>query len=183
MSTRRPNRGAIALVRETNPQNFYSVFLARLKPFEKRSSNWIREFLRSPAGRLLLEQRCTWTTYPVISEDDLATVPVPNDEENWDMVDRLCTLAYRCESLARILVNAAKTLIEALIERKVTEDELMVAQMRLENGEDSADRAILNRLFEGGWDATETRPLFPDLDAYYETLRMVEREQTEDAAK
>ncbi|MDP1563439.1 MAG: hypothetical protein Q8M16_18820, partial [Pirellulaceae bacterium] len=69
------------------------------------------------------------------------------------------------------------------IERKVTEVALIHAQTCLERGDDKADRAILSRLFEGGLDATETRQLFPDLDAYYENLRLVEREQTEVAAK
>ena len=81
------------------------------------------------------------------------------------------------------LVSISKQLVEALIERKVTEDELIDAQTRLEQGDDSADRAILGRLYEGGWDAMETRPLFPDLDAYYETLRMVDQAQTDGDAK
>lgn len=81
--------------------------------------------------------------------------------------------------ISRQLVDSAKLLVESLIERQVTEDELIHAQTRLEQGDQSADRAILSRLYEGGWDADHTRPLFPDLDAYYETLRMVERESAE----
>jgi type I restriction enzyme, S subunit len=82
-----------------------------------------------------------------------------------------------------LAADAAKLLVEALIERNISEADLIHAQTLLEQGNDSADRAILSRLYEGGFDATEPRPLFPDLDAYYETLRMVEREQTEVAAK
>lgn len=92
-------------------------------------------------------------------------------------------LADKLSRLSERLVASAKLLVEALIERNVTEDELIYAHTRLEQGDESADRAILSRLYEGGWDATETRPLFPDMDAYYDILRMVEREQTEDAAK
>jgi type I restriction enzyme S subunit len=124
----------------------------------------------------------TGSTHPRVTREDVLDVLIP-----WiktpELAGNKLALAQRAYFMSDRLISLAKLLVEALIERKVAEDELVHAQTGFENGDDSADRAILSRLFEGGWDATETRPLFPDLDAYYKTLRMVEREQTEGAAK
>ena len=72
-------------------------------------------------------------------------------------------------------MTASKVLVEALINRQITEDEFATAQLQLENKDQSGDRTILSRLYEGGIDATDTKPLFPDLDAYYETLQLAEQ--------
>lgn len=124
----------------------------------------------------------TGSTHPRVAREDVLDSYVP-----WihspEVAGRKLAFAQRCYVLSDKLVSSAKLLVESLIERKVTENELIDAQTRLEQGDDSADRAILRRLYEGGWDATDTRPLFPDLDAYYETLRMIVQEQSEVASK
>jgi type I restriction enzyme S subunit len=61
-------------------------------------------------------------------------------------------------------------LIEALIDGKVTETDLVAAQEALERGDNSADRALLRRLTRQGIDAPDQPPLFPDLDALYTLL-------------
>ncbi len=109
-------------------------------------------------------------------------VPVP-DPRIQDFIGDKLQVADRVTRTSECLLASAKLLVEALIEQKLADEELINAQNQLEKGEDSADRSILSRLYEGGWDAKETRPLFPDLDTYYETLRMIEGEQTEIAAK
>jgi type I restriction enzyme S subunit len=77
--------------------------------------------------------------------------------------------------LRRDLVLAAKFLVDGVVDRKISDNELATAQSQLEEGDCTGDRAILSRLHEGGIDSTGTRLLFPDLDAYYETLRMAEQ--------
>jgi type I restriction enzyme S subunit len=65
---------------------------------------------------------------------------------------------------ARKLLTAARLLVEALIERKVTEAEL------IEAGKDpDADRALLSRLAEDGVDGAGA-PLFVDLDGLAELI-------------
>lgn len=69
----------------------------------------------------------------------------------------------------RTLVTAARLLVEALIERKVTEAELIAA------GKDAdADRALLARLTEDGLDGVGA-PLFSDLDSLAELLAEAQR--------
>jgi type I restriction enzyme S subunit len=141
-------------------------------------------WLNRTEGQFQLNQWSVKTTVDHTSLEYIRAVRIPRLSNR---IEEQLASSLKRSSLAnyysKVCIDAAKLLVEALIERKVTEDELIHAQTRLEQGDDSADRAILSRLFEGGWDATGTRPLFPDFDAYYETLRMVEREQTEAAAK
>ena len=56
-------------------------------------------------------------------------------------------------------------LVEALIEQKVTEVELIAAHNDAER-----DRKLLARLTTRGLDVADAPPLFPDLDALFELL-------------
>ena len=170
VSTRRPNRGAIAIVDEDSNSTFYSVFLARLKPKEKNFGYWLKEFLRHDAGKLLLLQRCTWTTYPVISEDDLETIPVPEIPKDWEFIAGLSKNSVQFEAFAANLIGCAKTLVEALIEGQLTEEQLIQAQQALEDGDNTLDRAILSKLSSEGYAVEGAAPLFSDLDELYRLL-------------
>ena len=78
MSTRRPDRGAVALVEESYEGSFCSVFLARIQVIaNKVKPGFLQQYLRTDVAKLFIVQRCTETTYPVISEDDIETIPVP----------------------------------------------------------------------------------------------------------
>lgn len=170
VSTRRPNRGAIAVVEESSKDVFYSVFLARLKPKNKSFGYWLKEYLRHDAGKLLLLQRCTWTTYPVISEDDLETVPVPKLVDDWEHIAKLSTQSVLLEEYATKLTHVAKKIVEGLIEGTITEGNLVQAQNALEQGDTSLDRAILSQMTEAGYAVAGSKPLFTDLDEFYDLL-------------
>jgi type I restriction enzyme S subunit len=79
------------------------------------------------------------------------------------------------QRLMRALISSTKHIAEALVEKRLIDHELSLAESGLNAGDQLGDRAILSRLYEGGLDATDTQPLFPDLDAYYETLLMAEQ--------
>ena len=87
---------------------------------------------------------------------------------------RILENAQREYFASDLLVIAAKLIVEALIEGRVTEDEIAAAQIQLEHGDQTGDRAILARLFNDGMDTTEGKRLFSDLDAHYETLQLAE---------
>src|SRR5690606_8083441 len=149
---------------------FYSVFLARLKPKNKSFGYWLKEYLRHDAGKLLLLQRCTWTTYPVISEDDLETVPVPKLVDDWEHIAKLSTQSVLLEEYATKLTHVAKKIVEGLIEGTITEGNLVQAQNALEQGDTSLDRAILSQMTEAGYAVAGSKPLFTDLDKFYDML-------------
>ncbi len=66
---------------------------------------------------------------------------------------------------SKALVAAAQSIVEALIERKVTETELVAAHK-----DPVADHALLERLSADGLDVEDADPLFPDLDKLEELL-------------
>lgn len=146
--------------------------------------DYLVAYLESFYGQQMLWRQAYGATRPAIDYPGvrclLVRVPSPSVQK---VIGDSVRAGINSRQFSIGMVAAAKSLVEALIERKVTEAEIIHAQTRLEQGDETADRAILSRLFEGGWDAKETRPLFPDLDAYYETLRIVERDQMKVAAK
>ncbi|HDZ9226466.1 TPA: restriction endonuclease subunit S [Vibrio cholerae] len=180
VSTRRPNRGAVAVIEESSSTTFYSVFLARLKPKNKNFGYWLKEFLRHDAGKLLLLQRCTWTTYPVISEDDIETIPVPEIPNDWDFVARLSRQSVELEAFATNLTTSAKTLVEALIEGQLTEQQLIQAQQALDDGDNSLDQAILSKLSIEGYGIEGATPLFSDIDELYGLLEGAAQAEAEE---
>ncbi|BAZ08872.1 hypothetical protein NIES4071_06780 [Calothrix sp. NIES-4071] len=78
------------------------------------------------------------------------------------------------------LTTAAKLLVEALIEGKLTEDELKNAQLSLEKGAREPDKAILSRLTRKGIDVKDEPPLFPDIDALYEIIDQLDKDGEEE---
>jgi type I restriction enzyme S subunit len=180
VSTRRPNRGAIAVVEESSNTTFYSVFLARLKPKNRNFGYWLKEFLRHDAGKLLLLQRCTWTTYPVISEDDLETIPVPEIPNDWNFVAYQSRQSVELEAFATNLTTSAKTLVEALIDGELTEQQLIHAQQALEDGDNGLDQAILSKLSSEGYAIKGATPLFSDLDELYSLLQSSAQTESEE---
>lgn len=97
-------------------------------------------------------------THPRVGTDEVLDVLVPWREDH-EALGRSLERAQKAYFGARALVSAARLLVEALIERKVTEAELIAASK-----DPAADRALLSRLAEDGLDGTGRR-LFSDLDA------------------
>lgn len=99
----------------------------------------------------------TGATHPRIDADEVLDILVPWHAEH-EALGRSLEVAQDCYRGARSLVSAARLLVEALIERKVTEPELIAAAT-----DPAADRALLARLTTGGLDAAGD-PLFPNLE-------------------
>lgn len=72
-------------------------------------------------------------------------------------------------NMAKLLVESARSLVEFLIDGKLTEQLLIGAQNSLEAGDISLDREILARLTTKGLDS-DGDPLFSDLDQLYDLL-------------
>ena len=76
--------------------------------------------------------------------------------------------AVDARTAATTLTSAATTLVEHLIDGRLTEADLVAAQKALEAGDRSADREILKALRQS--DAPEAKPLIADVDALYALL-------------
>ena len=83
--------------------------------------------------------------------------------------EALCT-ADTLFKLSTRLIQAAKTLVEALIEGQLTEHQLIQAQQALEDGDNSLDQAILSKISSEGYAIDGAAPLFSDIDELYRLL-------------
>ncbi len=101
----------------------------------------------------------TGSVIPKVTSENLLRICVPTAAVRATSdIGRPLRRARERESLSGRLTTSARLLVEALIERKVTEKELITAHT-----DPAADRALLSRLATDGFDG-EAEPLFPDLD-------------------
>jgi type I restriction enzyme S subunit len=117
----------------------------------------------------LQEQLLQWsvqTTVEHISNSIIAGALVPRlkDEEENKLADDVLW-SRTAGWISNRLILAAKLLVESLIERRVTEDELVAA-----HNDSSADRDLMQRLRVDGFDESGSSPLFEDLDRLQELL-------------
>jgi type I restriction enzyme S subunit len=75
-------------------------------------------------------------------------------------------------------MTAARLLVEALIDSRLSEDDLKAAEQQLEQGNRQLDRAILSRISVSGVDTEGAPPLFIDLEALYAAIDEAERVAT-----
>lgn len=131
VSTRRPTRRAVTVVPEELAGSYASVFLARLRAKPGNSPYYIQQYLRSIVGVLFLEQRCTETTYPVISEDDLETVPIPIVESEVQKEIEASTRSYeKLLSMSANLVREAEADVKALIEGRLDVEGIVAGRIQ-----------------------------------------------------
>jgi type I restriction enzyme S subunit len=138
----------------------------------------VATFLNSDVGRSLQDKIVYGGVIPQISQDDLLSLPIP--QAVLDAADQLASWenakeqALRC---AQRLVAAAKFLVEALIDGRLSEREMITVQHALESGDQTLDRTILSRLTEDGIDVVAKPRLFADLDALYVAIDEARRTQ------
>jgi type I restriction enzyme S subunit len=160
VGTVRPERKNVGIVPPSSRGQLVATSgVAVLRAKSPVHAAFLWSYLRSDAATEQLMRWNTGAAYPAIDDEVALRVLVPHSRD--DDVVRLGARWMRIPALyawATELVAAARLLVEALIERKVTEAELIAA------GQDvAADRALLARLAEDGLDGTG-KPLFSDLD-------------------
>lgn len=151
-----------------------STELLCVRPRSGISGWFLYGVLKLPCTVRQFQPLANGSTLPRISSEDVLDVMIP-----WhDDADRLGEDLERAQAMyfaAQKLTTTAKLLVEALIEGKVTDAELVAAQESLERGDHSADRSLLRRLTRKGLDVPGESPLFPDLDAFYDLLAQTEQ--------
>ena len=91
-----------------------------------------------------------------------------------DEIENIISQEFLLIELAQQLIfrisKSAQYLVEALILGVIDENKLVQAQNALEQGDNSLDRAILSQMTEEGYAVAGSKPLFADLDEFYELL-------------
>ena len=158
-----------------------SLFLVRIDP-AKANPAFVAGFLRSYTGQRLIEKGVYGSTGQLnLSSTALRNIPildVPLEFQNF-LGETLCT-ADTLFKLSTRLTQSAKTLVEALIEGQLTEQQLIQAQQSLEDGDNSLDQAILSKLSAEGYAIEGATPLFSDVDELYSLLEEAAQAEAEE---
>ena len=138
-------------------------------------ASYVRTYLNTKLGYIQIQSTVRGITahsYP----DDVKTlniyIPKISDKqkEEWFLQDLYLVKAGLSNEYATKLVTVAKYLVEGLISGLISEDQLIQAQNALEQGDTSLDRAILSQMTEDGYAVAGSKPLFSDLDEFYDLL-------------
>jgi type I restriction enzyme, S subunit len=123
----------------------------------------------------------TGSTHPRVSREDILDLMIPWSDEH-QLLGQQLEMAQKGYFISENLTVAAKLLVEALIEGKISEADLKAAQEGLEKSDITLDREILDRLTRKGIDRPNEPPLFPDLDALYAALASLDKTETNEEA-
>ncbi|WP_052896249.1 restriction endonuclease subunit S [Escherichia coli] len=141
----------------------------------------LTHWLNRPEGQMQLNQWAVKTTVEHTSLSDIGRVLIPRLDKSLEnkLADYLLNarLAYR---YAKFLTQVAKTLVEALIEGQLPEQQLIQAQQALEDGDNSFDQAILSKLSAEGYAIEGATPLFSDVDELYSLLEEAAQAEAEE---
>lgn len=141
----------------------------------------LTHWLNRPEGQMQLNQWAVKTTVEHTSLSDIGRVLIPRLDKSLEnkLADYLLNarLAYR---YAKFLTQVAKTLVEALIEGQLTEQQLILAQQALEDGDNSLDQAIISKLSAEGYAIEGATPLFSDVDELYSLLEDAAQAEAEE---
>jgi type I restriction enzyme S subunit len=173
VATVRPNRKNVAIVGEVsdNLPIVASTGFAALRFESNEAAAFYHSWLRCDAATQQLIQWNAGGSYPAIEEDIPLRILVPPFSDDAVLaVGRDCMTKLVAGDFAGKLCDAAKLLVEALIDGKITEIELVDAQEALERGDHSLDRAILSRMTEDGIDVVGNPRLFADVDSLYAAI-------------
>ncbi|WNG39310.1 hypothetical protein F0U61_40830 [Archangium violaceum] len=171
VSTVRPNRKNVGLVLPSDDSLALvaSTGFAVLRFENAANAAFYHSFLRSDAATQQLMRWNSGATYPAIESDVPLRVRAPHfDGEVVQREGRRWLEKFSALSASRGLTLVATTLVERLMDGRITEADLVATQKALESGDRSADREILKALRQS--DAPDAKPLIADVDALYALL-------------
>ncbi|MDH1451020.1 hypothetical protein [Aeromonas caviae] len=178
VSTVRPNRKNVGFVIE-DAQDIPMVATSGFSVIRFESlvdAAFYHAWLRTDDATSQLMRWNSGSAYPAIDEDVPLQIFVPEFDASLrerlgqTLLDTHFALLHSAK-----LTNAAKLLVEDLIEGQITEAQLIAAEQALQAGNDGLDRNILGRLKTDGIDG-EGAALFSDLDELYRLLALTEVE-------
>ncbi|OFS08318.1 restriction endonuclease subunit S [Hafnia sp. HMSC23F03] len=122
----------------------------------------------------------TGSVVPKVTSENLLNILIPIDVAKNREIGSKLRLAVTMAAYAKKLTASAKTLVEALIEGQLTEQQLINAQQALKDGDNSLDLAILSKLSAKGYAIEGATPLFSDVDELYSLLEDAEQAEAEE---
>jgi type I restriction enzyme S subunit len=172
--------GAVAVIRPES-KGIMSRGIAKVTPISL-PVYYVKAYMRSLAFSKELLRYSVGTIQRGVYLESLLDIGLPILEKS--LIDLIALMEESADDsiiFSQQLTTAAKLLVEALIEGKITEDELKTAQEALQRGDRELDQLILSRLTRKGFDVKGEPPLFPDLDTLYEAIDQLDADSEEES--
>lgn len=173
VSTVRPSRRNVGFVIDSFPDqpmvatSGFSVL--RFQSLEEAA--FYHCWLRTEDATSQLLRWNSGSAYPAIDEDVPFSLLVPDFEKaSIDLLGKRLLDAQYALWLSAKLTEAAKLLIEALIEGRIDEPALIAAQRELDEGNETDDYRVLSQLHLTRLDG-KSEPLFEDFGLLYDLLK------------
>jgi type I restriction enzyme, S subunit len=159
ISRLRPYLNKVGYIPSTFAGSLGSTELLCVRPKAGVDGRYLYGVLKLDSSLRQLNPLANGSTLPRIDREDVLELLVPVHPQSTTLGNLLKSAQSHYFS-SEALIQAAKLLVEALIEGKVTEADLITAA-----NDPAADRALLARLTRSGLDAAGAAPLFPDAAA------------------
>lgn len=183
VSTVRPNRKNVGFIVDsvTESEMVATSGFSVLRFSSLAQAAFYHAWLRTDDATAQLMRWNSGSAYPAIDDDVPLNIIVPEFEQEFvDSWGQKLLDAQFAYVYARKLTEAAKTLVETLIEGQLTEQQLIQAHQALEDGDNSLDQAILSKLSNEGYAIDDATPLFSDLDELYRLLESAAQTEAEE---
>ncbi|WP_191117195.1 restriction endonuclease subunit S [Vibrio campbellii] len=132
-------------------------------------------YFNSHFGHLLVRRYVTGSVQETITTEDIKSIQFYSPTEAvQNYIGNKVKLSEELDKFVESLILASKLIIEMLIDGRITEAEIVLAQQALDVGDKSLDRALLERMTAEGIDG-EGDPLFDDIDQLYDLLEQAKQ--------
>lgn len=162
--------GRTALLTNKMDSYILNQRVAGLKLKEDTFSGYLCAFLNHTFGSMQLERQTVGGVQANISLDDILNVNIFIEDTEAKEINQRFLEASLASELSKKLIKSSSMIVEGLIDGLITEEALSQAQNALEQGDTSLDRVILSQMTEDGYAVAGSKPLFTDLDEFYDLL-------------
>ncbi|RKI19835.1 hypothetical protein D7Y15_02885 [Corallococcus sp. AB030] len=167
LSRLRPYLNKVTYIPPTLAGGIGSTELLLVRPKAGVDGWFLYGVLKLKSSVRQLNPVATGSTHPRVDREDVLDLLVPWRDEHEALGAKL-RAAQACYLASAALTATATTLVEHIIDVRMTEAELVAAQKAIEAGDRSADREILKALVQG--DIPDAKPVIPNVDALYALL-------------
>ncbi len=170
--TRSGTVGVTTYVAAEHAKYWYGSFIIKCKLATKSYlPAYVSWYLNSWVGQQQFRRLENGAVQLNINTEELSSIAIWKAPQEFQTeIDKLLIEQISAVNLSKSLTSAAKTLVEALIEGQLTEQQLIQAQQALDDGDNSLDQAILSKLSNEGYAIDGATPLFSDIDELYRLL-------------
>ncbi|MFA7520006.1 hypothetical protein, partial [Shewanella sp.] len=167
--------GTASLVTEQDLPMNINQHSVRFNVKQGVDSAYVCAALNSEFLKLQVQRLSIGGTRDALDFPSVGNLLIPRFSEDIESAVAVSARHYiKAVQLSKLLIFVAKMLVEELIEGNISEAEMVSAQQALEAGDDSLDRALLERMTAEGIDG-EGDPLFDDIDQLYDLLEQAKQ--------